>query len=41
MPGVIQRFISHATGKAPIADDSYDMVIIASTITGQSHAQSC
>jgi hypothetical protein len=41
MSGVIQRFVRHATGKASITDDSYHMVITASKVAGQSHAQSC
>jgi hypothetical protein len=40
MPGMIQCFVSHATGKAPVTNDSYHMVITASKVAGQSHAQS-
>jgi hypothetical protein len=40
MPGMIQRFVSHATGEASITNDSYHMVITASKVASQGHAQS-
>jgi hypothetical protein len=39
MSGVIQCFVSHTAGKATIANNSYHLVALAGTITGQSHAQ--